>query len=220
MLFRSAGGSIVSSAVRLEVVSASALSNLSVRATMSAGQTLTLGAVVSGGSKNVLIRAAGPALNAFGLSGMVDPKLELYAGTSTTATAVNDDWPASLGSAFASVGAFPFASSSKDAALSQTLTGSFTVRASGTGAGVILVEAYDTGGGTSSRLVNLSARNRVGTGADILIAGFSIVGAGSKQLLIRAVGPTLASFGVPGSLAAPIVRVVDAKGTEIGRAHV
>lgn len=215
LVVSNAGGSAVSGPARLEVVTGSALSNLSVRTTMSAGQTLTLGAVVSGGAKNVLIRAAGPALTAFGLGGMADPKLELFTGTGTTPTATNDDWPGSLAGAFASVGAFGFASGSKDAALSQVLTGSFTVRASGTGAGVILVEAYDTAGDISPRFVNISTRNRVGTGDDILIAGFTIVGAGSKQLLIRAVGPTLGTFGVPGPLADPTLRVVDGKGVAI-----
>jgi len=210
-----AGGSVVSAPARLEGITGSVLSNLSVRTTLGAGQTLTLGAVVSGGAKTMLIRAAGPALTAFGLGGMADPKLELFAGGSATATALNDDWPGSLAGTFAAVGAFGFAGGSKDAALSQSLAGAFTVRASGTGAGVILVEAYDTAGGTSPRLINLSARNRVGTGDDILIAGFSITGAGSKQVLIRAVGPTLGTFGVPGPLADPILRVVDGKGVAI-----
>ena len=210
-----AGGAVVSVPARLDVVTGSALSNLSVRTTLSAGQTLTLGAVVSGGAKNVLLRAAGPALTAFGLGGMTDPKLELFAGGSATPTATNDDWPGSLAGAFASVGAFGFAGGSKDAALSQTLTGAFTVRASGPGAGVILVEAYDTAGGISPRLVNVSARNRVGTGDDILITGFSITGAGSKQVLIRAVGPTLGTFGVSGPLADPALRVIDGRGVAI-----
>lgn len=210
-----AGGSVVSAPAKLEGSTGSALANLSVRTTLGAAQTLTLGAVVSGGAKTMLIRAAGPALTAFGLGGMSDPKLELFVGGATTATATNDDWPASLSGTFASVGAFGFAAGSKDAALSQSLAGSFTVRASGTGAGVILVEAYDTAGGTSPRLINLSARNRVGTGDDILIAGFSIAGAGSKQVLIRAVGPTLGTFGVPGPLADPILRVIDSKGATI-----
>jgi hypothetical protein len=211
-----AGGSTVSAPARLEILSASALANLSVRTNLAASQTLTLGAVVSGGTKNVLIRAAGPALTAFGLNGMADPRLELFVGGATAPTATNDDWPASLANAFASVGAFPFAAGSKDAALSQSINGPFTVRALGTGAGVILVEAYDLTGGLSPRLVNLSARNRVGTGDDILIAGFSIVGAGSKQVLIRAVGPTLTAFGVTGALADPSLRVVDQQGRTVG----
>ena len=211
-----AGGSVTSNAATVSATSASALSNLSVRATMAAGQTLTLGAVVGGGTKSILIRAAGPALNSFGLAGLPDPKLELFAGGSTTPLATNDDWPGSLANVFASVGAFGFPSGSKDSALSETLTGAFTVRASGIGAGVVLVEAYDTGAGISPRLINVSARNRVGTGESILIAGFAVGGTGSKQLLIRAVGPTLGTFGVPGPLSDPTLRVIDSKGATVG----
>ncbi len=210
-----AGGSATSAPARVDVTSASALANLSVRTALAAGQALTLGAVVGGGSKTVLIRAAGPALNASGLAGLPDPKLELFAGGATTAQAVNDDWTPGLATTFSTAGAFGFAPGSKDAALSQSVTGAFTVRASGVGAGVVLVEAYDVGGPGSARLVNVSARNRVGTGSDVLIAGFSIAGRGSKQLLIRAVGPTLATFGVAGALADPALQVLDGQGATV-----
>jgi hypothetical protein len=68
---------------------------------------------------------------------------------------------------------------------------------------------------SSGRLVNLSARNRVGTGADILIAGFALSGLGTKQLLIRAAGPALAGFGVSGALPDPRLEVFDAAGRSL-----
>jgi len=43
----------------------------------------------------------------------------------------------------------------------------------------------------------------VGTGGDILIAGFNIGGIGPRKLLIRAIGPTLGVFGVAGTLGDP-----------------
>jgi hypothetical protein len=198
----------------LNIAAASALSNLSVRTTMAAGQVLTVGAVVSGGAKTILVRAAGPALNPFGLTGMVDPRLELYT-TGSLPAAVNDDWPASLAPTFASLAAFPFTNGSRDSALSQSLNGSFTVQARGTGPGTILVEAYDSAGGVSPRLVNLSARSQVGTGSDILIAGFALAGSGTKQLLIRAIGPGLAVFGVTGTLVDPTVQVIAGTGSVV-----
>ncbi len=204
-------GSVTSSTATITVTTASALSNLSVRTTMTAGQTLTLGAVVSGGSKHILFRAAGPALSVFGLNGITDPRLELYT-TGTIPLVANDDWSGSLAPTFTSVGAFAFTLGSKDAAFSQPLSGPFTVQAKGTGPGVILVEAYDIVGGTSQRLINVSARNQVGTGNDILIAGFAISGSGQKQVLIRAVGPTLSTFGVSGTLADPTLKVLDSQG--------
>jgi len=45
--------------------------------------------------------------------------------------------------------------------------------------------------GNSPRLTNLSALNRVGTGGDVLIAGFTLTGTGTKNVLIRAIGPSL-----------------------------
>ena len=82
-------------------------------------------------------------------------------------------------------------------------------------AGVVLVEAYDLGAGNSPRMVNVSARNRVGTGDDILIAGFNLAGTGPTQLLIRAVGPKLGAFGVTGFLANPKLEVYSGAGVKL-----
>jgi sugar lactone lactonase YvrE len=207
-------GSITSNSATLTVNPSSALANLSVRTTMATGQTLIVGAVVRGGSKNVLIRAGGPALNQFGLVGMTDPNLEVYA-SGNALVAANNDWPATLKTTFASVGAFPFVDGSKDSALIQAFEGSFTALARGIGPGALLIEAYDTTGGTAARLINVSARNQVGTGGDVLIAGFVINGTGTKQLLIRGVGPGLGQFGVTGFLADPKIQVYDSKNAEV-----
>jgi len=207
-------GQVTSAAGVLTVNPLSALSNLSVRTALAAGQTLIVGAVISGGSKEILVRAAGPALNRFGLAGQADPRLELFT-TGVLPAAANEDWPDGLASVFTSLGAFPFDPGSRDAALAQPTEGSFTVQARGSGAGAVLVEAYDVRGGVSPRLVNLSARNHVGTGADILIAGFTVSGDGTKQLLIRAIGPALTSFGVSGALTDPRLQVFDSSGAVI-----
>lgn len=55
-----------------------------------------------------------------------------------------------------------------------------------------------------ARLTNISARGHVGANDDQLIVGFVIRGQGSKKILMRAVGPTLATtFGVTDALATP-----------------
>lgn len=181
------------------------LSNLSVRTAMAAEQTLIVGTTVSGGASNILVRAAGPALSAFVSNPMTDPRLELYSGN--TVLFENNDWPANLADTFTSVGAFGFAPGSRDAAFVRSIDGGRTIQARGTGAGVVLVEAYDLGTGNPARLVNVSARNRVGTGDDILIAGFNVSGTGEKRLLFRAVGPKLADFGVGGFLVDPKLEI-------------
>jgi len=55
----------------------------------------------------------------------------------------------------------------------------------------------------TQRLSSISTRGRVATGDSVVIAGFIITGQASKSVLIRAVGPTLANFGVSGTVALP-----------------
>ena len=116
---------------------------------------------------------------------------------------------------FSALGAFAFDPGSLDAALLQSLSGPHTAHAKGAGAGVVLVEAYDAGSGTDLRLVNLSARNLVGTGPNVLIAGFVIDGTGTKTLVIRGIGPRLGEFGVQGVLADPSIEVFDVDNNKV-----
>jgi hypothetical protein len=62
-----------------------------------------------------------------------------------------------------------------------------------------------TGTSNPGRLINLSARAQVGTGGNIIFAGFVVGGSGSLPLLIRASGPAIAvpPFNVPGTLPDP-----------------
>jgi hypothetical protein len=67
----------------------------------------------------------------------------------------------------------------------------------------------------SSRLLNLSTRVTLNAGpGQNFMSGFIVSGNAStaKKLIIRAVGPTLASFGVPNPLKKPVLRVYDAAG--------
>ncbi len=185
------------------------LSNLSVRTSLDANQVLIVGLTMSGGSKNVLLRAVGPTLSVFGVAeAMADPKIDLFNGSSKIST--NDNWGGgtALAASFQSVGAFGYSSpTSLDAALVTSIDGGRTVQVSGPTAGTVLVEGYDAGTGDSPRFTNLSARNKVGTGGNILIAGFTLSGSGTRNLLIRAVGAKLAEFGVSGVLADPKLQI-------------
>ncbi len=57
----------------------------------------------------------------------------------------------------------------------------------------------------TSTLTNISTRGYVGTGANVLIGGFIISGDTPMTVLIRARGPSLAAFSVPGVLANPMM---------------
>ncbi|MDB4474529.1 hypothetical protein N9023_05930, partial [Opitutaceae bacterium] len=59
------------------------------------------------------------------------------------------------------------------------------------------------------RLLNLSSRGFVGTESEVFVAGFVISEGASKQVLIRAIGPTLADYGIPGVLIDPELKLYD-----------
>lgn len=184
------------------------LRNLSVRTTLNAEQILFVGLNLSGGTKDVLLRAAGPGLGALGVADtMADPRLAVFTTDAPPVQiAQNNNWAgnAAVRAANAALGAFPFPSdASLDAALVTPISGGRTVQVSGPAGGGVIVEAYDHGAGNSVRFTSLSARNLVGTGANLLFVGFTIDGLGTKNLLFRAAGPSLGALGVPNTLVDP-----------------
>jgi len=70
-------------------------------------------------------------------------------------------------------------------------------------------ELYDT---PASRLVNFSTRGFVQTGNEVLIGGFIVTGASPKQVILRALGPTLGQppFNVPNALPDTVLDVYNA----------
>jgi len=204
------------------------LINLSVLTDIAtAGDSFTLGYVVGGagttGAKPLVIRAAGPSLGALGVGGTLDdPKLETFAGS--TKTGENDNWggSASLTADLAAVGAFAYTGpGSKDAAVSTnilTRDNSVAVSAVGNGTGKVIAEIYDATpasafSATTPRLLNVSVRKHLGDG---LTAGFVLGGGSPTKVLIRAVGPGLAAFGVTGTVADPQLTLFDSASARIG----
>lgn len=182
------------------------LVNLSVRSTAAEGAaTLVVGFAVSGqDAQPLILRGVGPSLAGFGVTGFaVNPRVTLYDGSQTQID-FNDDWTDSpeVVEAFNTVGAFALVSGSEDAVLFRSIDpGAYSahVTPGDAEAGIVVVEAYDAKGDAEldAQLSNLSARTEVGTGAEVLIAGFVLEGPGEKRLLIRAIAPELAEFGLP-----------------------
>ncbi|HUG12777.1 MAG TPA: hypothetical protein VMM36_17305, partial [Opitutaceae bacterium] len=56
-----------------------------------------------------------------------------------------------------------------------------------------------------SRLANVSVRAFSGAGDDVLIVGFYVDGIGSKELLLRGIGPMLAKYNVSSTMADPVM---------------
>jgi hypothetical protein len=217
VVLTNATGTVTSNAATVVVATplTAVLRNLSVRTTLTANQILFVGVNMSGAGKDVLVRAAGPSLGALGVPGtMADPRLSVFStATPPVLIAQNNNWAGdpAVTAAIGRLGAFPMASpTSLDAALVTAIAGGRTVQVSGPAAGNVIVEAYDAGAGNDARFTSISARNFVGTGGDILIAGFTIDGTGSKNLLIRAAGPSLGALGVPGTLVDPKLEIFTA----------
>ncbi len=207
-------GSVTSRDVSVDATSAgsSTLINLSVRALGGSGEdTLIAGFVVRDGNKEVLVRAIGPGLKAFGVTDSFgDPRLELSSASGTN-LAFNDNWlPRETETVGSRVGAFALQAGSNDAALvGTTRSGGHLATVSGretTDQGNVLLELYDAGG--PGALTNVSARARISPKTGPLIAGFVVRGPAALTVLVRAIGPSLAAFGVRDALAAPRLTLV------------
>ncbi|WP_148218223.1 DUF362 domain-containing protein [Opitutus terrae] len=185
------------------------LANISTRAQCGTDANVTIGGfVITGAAKQVLIRAVGPSLEAQGMARaalLADPLIELHEATRSEVVASNDDWTtnpnaAAIVSTGAELGAAALSSDdTTSSALLLTLPRgvySIVVRGQAESSGIVLVEIYDADpAGAPGRLANLSTRARCGTGDNVTIGGFVVTG-GPKQVLIRAVGPTLATRGL------------------------
>jgi hypothetical protein len=200
-------GNAATASVAVGTTGTARLVNIATRAALggTAGTPIAGFTLGGTGTKAMLARAVGPTLASFGVTGaLADPRLSLVSGTTTVAS--NDNWLAADAATMAAAGAFALPAASKDAALVATLgAGGYTLPVTATdgGSGVGLLEVYDAVSGATLSVVNASTRAYVGTGDAVLIPGFVVGGTGSLRLLIRAVGPGLASFNVSGALADP-----------------
>ena len=209
------------------------LTNLSVLTDISAAvPSFTVATVVGGsgtsGTKDLLVRAAGPALGELGFPGtMSDPRFSLF-NSNSVSIAANDNWGggAALANAMASVGAFAFASAtSRDAAVNATdlAPGNYSVIVSGVGGstGNVIAEVYDVTPAraltpSSSRLINVSVLKQIPAGG-LLTLGFTIGGSTSKTVLIRVIGPALGlpPFSIGGAMADPALTLFNGNSVAI-----
>ncbi|RKX29558.1 MAG: hypothetical protein DRP71_16175 [Verrucomicrobia bacterium] len=199
-----------------------AFTNLSARVKLGAQDSFITGFSIDGTAiKPVLLRAVGPGLAVFGIDDHAPaPQLEVYdASGHVVAQAGAWSGDPTLNSQFAHVGAFSLSAESADAALRVDLEpGAYTVRVSEASGlpGVVLAEIYDLENEPAagqSRLVNISSRGPVSIGSGVATGGFHLAGDQSAVLLVRAVGPGLNQFSVPGAIADPVLKVYDSGGT-------
>jgi sugar lactone lactonase YvrE len=128
------------------------LTNISTRASVGTGSSVEIAGLVVEGSAptQVLIRAVGPTLSTFNVSGVLAKPTLTVVDSSGNTVATNTGWStnanaSTIVSESAAVGAFALPAGSADCALLLTLApGSYTAIVSGVGgtSGIALVEAY------------------------------------------------------------------------------
>lgn len=173
--------------------------------------TMVTGFVLEGTAPMpVLIRGIGPGLRQFEVTGTLDDAAQtLYRGDVVLAEAEawrNSPHRTQIESWATLTGAFPLDPESNDSALAMVLDpGVYTVHLSdASGSGVGLTEVYLVPDAEiEGRLVNLSTRMRLDQSDVGIIAGFVIGGDVPARVLVRAVGPGLAQFGLSDGLPNP-----------------
>jgi len=186
------------------------LRNISTRARVEPGEDAMIGGFIVQGPdpKRVLVRGLGPSLPMTGA--LSNPVLDLY-DSSGELLASNDNWVSDETNILTSL--IP-PSSKRESAISMTLQpGAYTavVRDLNSQSGVALVEMYDLDP-KASLLANISTRGKVETGDNVMIGGFIIGGDEPTKVLVRGIGPSLASKGILLPLSDPVLELHDGTG--------
>jgi len=193
--------------------------NLSTRGTVSSGDNVLIGGFIITGTdpKTIVLRALGPSLSDFGLSGVLaDPILSVH-DSSGAVIATNDDWQTDPGASEITANGLAPTNPSESATLQTLAPAAYTVVVTGKDStpGISLVEVYDLSPGSNSQLANISTRGFVGVNDDVLIGGFIVGDVASATVVVRAIGPSLASSGVSGVLSDPTLTIYDVNGSAI-----
>ncbi|MCH6256588.1 fibronectin type III domain-containing protein [Puniceicoccaceae bacterium K14] len=199
-------------------VASDRLVNISTRGPAGQGTGVMIGGfVIDGeGPKKILINGKGPSLEAAGISNfLADPKLTLFqmlpeGGVGLTVVSTN--WIEEENSSQITDTGYAPGDDREPSMLLMLDPGIYTVVVDSeivaSETGVSLVEVYEIAGevaGVISKVVNISTRGLIGSGQDVMIAGFVIDGEEAKTVLVNAKGPSLEAAGVANYLPDPKV---------------
>jgi arylsulfate sulfotransferase len=193
--------------------------NLSTRGLVSGGDNVLIdGFIVSGTEpKTMVLRALGPSLSDYGVSNVLpDPVLSVY-DSSGSLVGYNDNWQSDLNHSVTEANGLAPANPLESALVRTLNPGAYTVVVTGVNAtsGTGLVEVYDITPLATTKFVNMSTRGFAGTSDNVLISGFIIGDVDSATVVVRALGPSLTSYGVSGVLSDPTLTIVDSTGSVI-----
>ena len=202
-------------------VTGEALLNISTRARAQTGQNVLIGGFIlgnGGGSKTIVVRALGPSLSAQGVSSpLLNPSLQLI-DQSGQLIASNDDWMSNANEqAIVDSGLAP-TDPNESAILVSLGPGDYTAVVNGvdgTTGNIALVEVYDLDSIDPPNLLNISTRSFVDTGQAEMIAGLIVGGTSGQVVVVRGLGPSLASDAIANPLSDPTITIYNSFGTAI-----
>ena len=187
------------------------LANISTRGPVESGNDVMIaGFIIQGSSfKQLVLRGLGPSLTALGVADAVDDPTLALLDSNGNQLASNDDYTTNSAAdqaVLTDTGLTP-PNSHESAIIFTALPGNYTAILRGKTNGIGTVEVYDVNQTEHARLANISTRAKVEPGDNgALIAGFIVTAPegqpGTVQTVaIRAIGPSLKSFGINNALA-------------------
>jgi hypothetical protein len=178
----------------------------------------------AGSTKKIIVRAIGPFLaTCCGITdALANPTLEIHDSNNNNAiVAMNDDWKVTqVGGLITGDQSAEIAASGvkpgndlESAIIANLPPGSYTavVRGAGNSVGTGVVDAYDLSPASSATLVNFATRGLIQPADKLMIAGF-IIQNGPVRAVIRAIGPSLAAFGITNALPDTTLQLRDTNG--------
>jgi cell division septation protein DedD len=200
-------------------VSGEALLNISTRGRARTSDNVLIGGFIlgnNGATKTVVVRAIGPSLAERGVAtALLDPSLQLF-DSSGQMIASNNDWMTNANQQdIANSGLAP--TDPRESALLIALSpGAYTAIVTGVEGtqNIALVEIYDLDSHNPPPLLNISTRGFVDTGDGVMIAGVIVGGTTTKSVVIRGLGPSLAT-SIANTLPNPMLTLYDASGQVI-----
>ena len=179
------------------------------------------GLILTGNTpKAMALRGLGPSLVSAGLPSaalLKDPVLELR-GASGALIISNDNWKESPQRSQIE-GSIYQPTDDREAVILATLPPTaYTaiLRGFGQTTGIGMVEIYDNNQTADSFVGNFSTRGFVRTGDEVMIGGFILGGSNnSTRIAVRAVGPSLANYGLSNVLADPTLELHNGNGAII-----
>jgi hypothetical protein len=201
------------------------LQNISTRLNVLDNDNVLIGGfiITGGAAKKVMLRAIGPSLTQFGITGaLADPTLELHYPDGSILR--NDDWKINQQTGQSQeleirATTIPPTNDMESALVQSLAPGAYTaiVRGKNASTGIGLVEAYDLDQSNPTKLANISTRGFVDSGNNVMIGGFIIgpTGDGNAKVVVRAIGPSLTNAGVANPLQDPVLELHDGNGGTI-----